>query len=190
MFCLGIKDAFVLTRLNYEDLSGFLRLSLSCSEVPYERARSTVLGAVEYAHQLGFEPPDDWLISRPIIESQRPFDRQFKFGKDGQPFYIQGPHDDAKKIMNVLAPLLRDGKADFLIRADKDIVVDDDGFDDPMSFEDRCDEISDLLEQRLLDDARDLLQDLLEEFPHSAEPLFLMGTYLTMDHRRKIYNPS
>ena len=92
--------------------------------------------------------------------------------------------------MNVLAPLLRDGKADFLIRADKDIVVDDDGFDDPMSFEDRCDEISDLLEQRLLDDARDLLQDLLEEFPHSAEPLFLMGTYLTMDHRRKIYNPS
>ena len=54
-----------------------------------------------------------------VLESGRPFDRKFKFGKDGKPFYVQGPNDDAKKIMNQLAPLVQEVKADFLTVIDE-----------------------------------------------------------------------
>ncbi len=119
VFCLGVKDTFVHSGVNYEELKAFLRRSpMPFHEIAYEDARSIVLGAVEYARQLGFEPPRDWASSKSILESERSFDNKFKFGKDGKPFYIQGPADNPKKIMAKLEPLVKQGKADFLTVVD------------------------------------------------------------------------
>src|SRR2546427_488901 len=81
----------------------------------YEDGRSIILGAIEYARQLGFEPHEDWKISGPIVEGEQPFKRTFTFGHEGKPFYIQGPKDDARKIMKRLGPLFERGEAHFLM---------------------------------------------------------------------------
>lgn len=185
VFCLGVKDTFVKTQFKYEGVRAFLsRLPHGLDEIPYEDARSIVLGAVEYARQLSFEPHEDWRTSSPVIEGARDFERKFTFGKDGKPFYIQGPYDDTMKVMLKLSPLLKEGKAHFISVADQGLLDND--FDDEedgedMLFEDRCGEISDYLEDELFDDARDEAEDLIEEFPGRFEPIFLMGTCLALE---------
>jgi len=62
------------------------------------------------------------------------------------------------------------------LAADQGIRVDDE-----MSFEDRCDEISDCLEEEDFEYARSEIRELIEGFPDRAEPLFLMGTCLAME---------
>ena len=125
VFCLGIKDTFVLTRFKYEDLRAFLkRFPLPFDEIAYEDARSVIMGAAEYARQLGFEPHHEWLTSGWIVESGRPFNNRFEFGDDGKPLYIQGPADDAKAIMKRIEPLVQEGKADYVIVDDPELFTD------------------------------------------------------------------
>jgi hypothetical protein len=71
----------------------------------YEDARSLILGAVGYAASLGFQPNEDWRDTRYIVEANRAHIRKFTFGKDGKPYYIQGPDDDARKITSKLASI-------------------------------------------------------------------------------------
>ena len=178
IYCLGVKDAFVKSRLKDEDLRALLsRVSNKLQEIPYEEARSVVLGAVEYAGKIGFEPQRDYEMASKIIESEREYQRKFTFGKNGKPFYIQGPHDDPLEIMSKLAPLLKDGQAHFISRAEQF------GFDDleELTFEERCEDIADLIEEGLFEEARGETQELIGEFPARSEPLFLMGTCLAVE---------
>jgi hypothetical protein len=128
VFCLGVKDTFVRARFYDEDLTALLRrFPQRFGEIAYENARSMVLGAVEYARQLGFAPHEDWAVSRSILESDRSFNRKYQFGREGKPFYIQGPNDNAKKIMTQLEHLIKEGKADYIILADSDMFADGTG---------------------------------------------------------------
>lgn len=60
-----------------------------------------MLGAVAYARELGFEPHRD---SRPAAghlgELAGP--SAIGFGRDGKPEYVQGPYDDADRILRTL----------------------------------------------------------------------------------------
>ena len=159
VFCLGVKDTFVRFGFGYKEFNAFIRRSpMQFHEVDYEHVRSIVLGAAEYARQLGFEPHEDWANSKSIIESERSFDRKFKFGKDGEPFYIQGPFDDAKTIMTRLAPLVKQGKAHYLTLVDGF----DDDFDDYASLYERYDEIRELILQKSFEKARHEIEDMFE----------------------------
>jgi len=185
VFCLGIKETFVQTRIKYEDLRDLLkRFPLQFDEIDYEDARSIIMGAAEYARQLGFEPHYEWSASGWIVESGRPFNNKFTFGKDGKPFCILGPEDDSKEIMKRLEPLIEKGNADYLIVEDpetfRELVNDD--FDE-VEFLAWCDEILDLLEDGCFDDARAEIKDIRDEFPERSEPFFLMGTCLTMEDK-------
>ena len=92
VFCLGIKETFVQTRIKYEDLRDLLkRFPLQFDEIDYEDARSIIMGAAEYARQLGFELHYEWAASGWVVESGWPFNNKFTFGKDGEPFCILGP---------------------------------------------------------------------------------------------------
>ena len=64
----------------------------------YEDARSVILGGIEYARNLDFEPNPDWKDSQYMIEPERPFNPKFKFGLHGKPMYISGPHDKPTKM--------------------------------------------------------------------------------------------
>jgi hypothetical protein len=60
-----------------------------------------VFGAIEYARGLGFEPHSDFkACAGHLGEWQRP--SMIGFGYQGKPLFIQGPNDDAARIMNTL----------------------------------------------------------------------------------------
>ncbi len=114
-FCLGLKNTFVRPQLKHDDLEDLLsRFPDELEDISYEDARSIVLGGIDYAKRLGFEPQRDWKHTGPIIEGDREFEHKFEFGKDGVPFYIQGPKDDRAKITEKLKPLILEGKAHFV----------------------------------------------------------------------------
>jgi hypothetical protein len=106
VYCLGVKD---VTGPQVTDSRGLLALSRRFFsayegqplEAPAELARHLVFGSVDYARSLGFEPAPDfekvadhlgtWSEVSPI-----------GFGRDGKPFFIQGPRDNAAAIMKTL----------------------------------------------------------------------------------------
>lgn len=181
VFCLGLKNTFVRTTYKYADVQAILGcLAQEIDVTSYEDARSIILGAVEYARQLGFEPHEEWNISGPIVEAERSFRRKFTFGYDGKPFYVEGPSDDPQTIMGKLGPLIKQGKAHFLTAAGEDILNDLDDGSETMSFDDRCDRIGQDLRDAAFDDAQNAIKDLMDEFPGRWQPHFLMGTCLAM----------
>jgi tetratricopeptide (TPR) repeat protein len=130
-----------------------------------------ILGAIDFARQFGFEPDESWSSSSAVVEPNRLFNRRFDFGKDGQPLYIQGPHDDAQQIMNKLAPFVKAGSAQYITAA----------YDGKQTeFDEWCDEVSCLIEDRCFADAMNEIEEMLELYPERWEPLYLKGTCLAM----------
>src|SRR6266704_4000337 len=64
-------------------------------------AANVVFGAIEYAHELGFEPHPDFAGCASLLG---PWEgsSDITFGREGKPMYIQGPHDDATSIIRTL----------------------------------------------------------------------------------------
>jgi hypothetical protein len=111
--CLGVKNAF-FTRVPSEQYQG--RLLTGVFPAPDDResispacGRKLVEDAIAYARGLGFEPHAD------CRHAQRVFggidgtecDRQFTFGDDGKPLYVQGPNDSEAFAARVVAQLER-----------------------------------------------------------------------------------
>jgi tetratricopeptide (TPR) repeat protein len=171
VFCLGVKNA-TSVRLEDSDVGSFLD---SCPGglrgTPYEDARSLILGAIEFARRFGFEPHESWASSSAIVEPDRPFNRVFEFGKDGQPFYTQGPDDDVQKIMNKLAPLIAEDRAQCMTA---DEVIEETDLDE------WCEEIACLLDDRYFRDAKKEIEAMMESYPERWEPFYLKGTCLSM----------
>jgi hypothetical protein len=108
-FCLGVKDCFIrmantdelhILIKNAEDACG----ELECVAPAY--AISLIHKAVEYASKIGFKPHSDFMKAKKLLTGI-PIDEtyEFVFGRDGEPIYIQGPHEtqaDARKIMEIL----------------------------------------------------------------------------------------
>jgi hypothetical protein len=70
-------------------------------EASIELAQHLVLGALDYARELGFEPhPDFDAAAGHLGASAGPSD--ITFGRDGQPFFVPGPYDDAAFIRKTL----------------------------------------------------------------------------------------
>lgn len=114
-YCLGVKDAFSQVNIRASRIAEFKsRSNLRFEPIPYEDARSLVLGAIEYARELGFEPHPDWAEARYLVEPERSFMRRFEFGHEGKPLYIQGPHDDGDSIMRRLGGAVETGAAHFI----------------------------------------------------------------------------
>jgi hypothetical protein len=105
-YCLGVKDALPPRRMRERKVSDFLDRFFDGFEAPpvpapIDLARQLVWGAVEYARGLGFEPHPDL---RPAAGHLGHLDEPcaIGFGQDGKPFYVQGPYDDADRILRTL----------------------------------------------------------------------------------------
>lgn len=109
VFCLGVKDCMYKKCSHSEYV--FLKENLSTASqlvtiVP-SYAKKLIEGAVTYAKELGFNPHPDFQY---YFESLKDIDSSecndtFSFGKDGKPFYIQGPNDSTNKVARILTKL-------------------------------------------------------------------------------------
>ncbi|MES2946554.1 MAG: hypothetical protein V4772_27110 [Pseudomonadota bacterium] len=103
LLCLGVKDTFCNANLSAQATQNmFAQVPMQMESIEYEDARSIILGGIEYARKLGFEPNPDWKDSQHIIEPERPFNPRFNFGMDGKPVYIRGPHDKPMEVLSKL----------------------------------------------------------------------------------------
>jgi hypothetical protein len=108
-FCLGVKDAFgeVLGRFSYDGKYRRRGADLSPRSVPPADARKLLEQAVAYAHGIGLAPHPDYARALALFGPVQAADSQaeFEFGKDGQPFFIAGPHDTPQFCRQILAIL-------------------------------------------------------------------------------------
>jgi len=131
LYCLGVKDVMAeesTPKGNYEQ---FIKSIMYFDNKPVtcdiNSGHTIIYGGVNYARGLGFEPHEDFKECRHILipESEIIIDPLVKFGKDGRPFYIQGPTDDADYILATLRRTVGEGNFDFLSQADMEINEDE-----------------------------------------------------------------
>ena len=122
--CLGLKNTFAnagFSRTRYENevRSRIFRETVPVS-CPIELAHQMIYASIEYAAQFGFEPNKDFALSQFLLaprgELEEPY--HLKFGKDGKPFYIAGPHDNAARILKQLDKTAGPGNYDYLVALD------------------------------------------------------------------------
>jgi hypothetical protein len=82
-------------------------------EAPIELARDLVLGSVQYARDLGFEPHPDFAATAAYLGSWTG-PSTITFGKDGKPLYIFGPYDDPRSVIRTLERTVGHGNFDVL----------------------------------------------------------------------------
>lgn len=110
-WCLGVKDAYfrVMPRTDYDIQRHQTNSRHPVREVAPEKARKYVECAVEYAQKLGFPPPPDYQIARVMfgdIDASK-CKETFEFGKDGKPFYANGPSESAARVAQIMDTLRR-----------------------------------------------------------------------------------
>jgi hypothetical protein len=103
-YCLGVKDVYVEANASSGAVENIKRrFPENMVPITYQEARSLILGAVEYAKGIGFEPHPDFEKAKYIIESEKSFIHLFDFGKDGKPLYMSGPNDNPQEILATLS---------------------------------------------------------------------------------------
>ena len=111
VLCLGVKDAgfydFPSIADYQEGLVDRLFPDGSSVRMTPEAARKLIEEAISYARGLGFSPGADFKkasrVFGGIISANGA--EQFVFGRDGKPFYVQGPSDSPARVERILRAL-------------------------------------------------------------------------------------
>jgi hypothetical protein len=104
IFCLGLKDAMCnagIPRSEFRQMLGQLFIGTEVEACSPELAHQMVYESIAYAAQFGFKPHSDFKLAKNLLEPQGSLDTPYKltFGKDGKPFFINGPYDDVDAIL-------------------------------------------------------------------------------------------
>jgi hypothetical protein len=122
VFCLGVKDTNGPKTMNRRKLPDFTRTFFSAwagqrpVAAPLDLARHVVFGAVDYARSLGFEPHPDFAKGAALLGDWEADTSDVTFGRDGEPFYINGPRDDTYGNMAKLRRTVGDGNFGYLVQ--------------------------------------------------------------------------
>lgn len=107
-YCLGLKNTFARTgysQIRYEnEMSEGIFQHDTPEKCSPELAHQMIYESIDYAAQFGFEPEKDFASSQYLLAPRGELEEPYKltFGKDGKPFYIAGPRDNATRIMRQL----------------------------------------------------------------------------------------
>ena len=106
VFCLGVKDTFGPKTMADDEWRAFVPHYFRSFDdpplpSPLELGQSLVLGAVDYARSLGFEPAPDFSKVRPHL-GEPAGKVPITFGDRGRPTYLNGPRDDVDHIVATL----------------------------------------------------------------------------------------
>lgn len=99
-------------------------------EVSPALAHEIIYGAIAYADRYGFKPQRDYRDSQHILDlpGEHPRSGRVEFGKDGKPFYVSGPYDNADRIIQQLTRTAGEGNFDYLMQigGDEEVFLDED----------------------------------------------------------------
>lgn len=118
VWCLGVKNSLPPKAMSRRQLAEHRQAYFSSHgshhQIPAELARELVFGAAAYARSLGFEPDADFdaaasVLGEPIEPSQ------IRFGRDGSPFYVSGPYDEPRDVLEILTHSAGEGNFDYSV---------------------------------------------------------------------------
>jgi len=121
VWCLGVKDVVGPRVTDERRGAEFTRSYFSAYQAqplaaPVELARHLVFGAVAYARSLGFEPtPGFEATAGQLGPWTGP--SAIGFGRDGKPFFVQGPRDNAAAVLETLERSVGRDNFHFVARA-------------------------------------------------------------------------
>ncbi|TMD59991.1 MAG: hypothetical protein E6I91_19255 [Chloroflexi bacterium] len=123
-YCLGLKNTFgnaglSLTRYQSEIRNRIFR-ETKPEECPIELAHQMIYASIDYAAQFGFQPEKDFAYTQYMLAPRGELEESYQltFGKDGKPFFIAGPHDNATRIMRQLEKTAGPGNYHYLAPLD------------------------------------------------------------------------
>ena len=97
VYCLGVKNAFwrAGTREEFHDMVRDMEERQEMRAINPACLAKIVKGAAEYARSFGFPPHPDYRHASTLLDGIDPSTcpDQFTFGRDGKPFYMQGPNE-------------------------------------------------------------------------------------------------
>jgi hypothetical protein len=105
-YCQGVKNAVPPSIVDRRDLPAFVTDFFAAYDTgplaaPISLAQDLVLGAVDYAAALGFDPHRDFYLAKPHLGTWQPPGR-IQFGLHGRPYFQQGPYDNPSRIIRTL----------------------------------------------------------------------------------------
>jgi hypothetical protein len=118
VWCLGVKNELPPEPMSPSRLNAYRQAYFSAYEkhvqVPAELVRALVFGAAAYAHELGFDPEADFEAAATVLgEPTGPC--PIRFGRNGKPFYINGPYDDPDAIVRTLRRTISDDRFHYAV---------------------------------------------------------------------------
>lgn len=129
-YCLGLKSTYCNfdippERFYRELLPQMISFAGRPQSISAGLAHELIYGAIEYAAQFGFRPDRDYRLSQYVLDppEMHPRTGKVEFGKEGKPFFISGPHDDAKAVVSQLLRTAGEGNFDYLVVIDPDELV-------------------------------------------------------------------
>jgi len=119
VYCLGVKNTLGPLTVSSSAVhdrsrrffSGFPDLPQSA---PLELVQHLVHGAVAYAASLGFDPHEEFPDVQPFL-GPAPGSCPIRFGRDGTPWYIAGPHDNVRQVIATLDRTVGAGNYQYII---------------------------------------------------------------------------
>ncbi len=107
-YCLGVKDCFAFLEPEgyYRSLLERIRENEELRPVDGGTLRQYIAGLVRWAREVGFEPHHDFrFCSQILLNFPANTAVEFTYGKDGVPFYINGPYDTPARIEEIAQKL-------------------------------------------------------------------------------------
>jgi hypothetical protein len=124
VFCLGVKNAYwnIISEWEFDKLKRKLEGMGPLHTVTPEQFAKLVYGAVDFAQAVGIVPHPEYRHAKLLltgIDPSRCTD-VFTYGRDGKPFFVNGPHDTPEKIKIIMHKIKLAGGESVLLEADAD----------------------------------------------------------------------
>jgi hypothetical protein len=120
VYCLGVKNAFWRAGTNgdFKDLIRKMETTQTMSPISPACLVKIVKGSVDYAQSFGFRPHPDYRHVAMLLEGIEPATcpQEFTFGRDGKPFYIQGPNE-SPEVARAIAERILAADGHYLVQA-------------------------------------------------------------------------
>lgn len=118
--CLGVKNSMVNCNFTEDEIDNVITKMESQApavEVTTTYFHNLIFGAIDYASELGLEPPKDFYLAEYVLDPDLVDDGidKIEMGCDGKPFYIQGPYDNSRKILSALNSSVGIGGYEFIM---------------------------------------------------------------------------
>lgn len=172
LYCLGVKDTlyqFNVSMTQYRDILEKISTEMEMINIDYALAHNIVLASVEFAEEFGFKPCKEYeSITKFMLEEDTDDIEliEIECGKDGKPFYVQGPFEDDAKAHRIIAQLEKTagrGNYNFILNTGDEFTDDDE--DDELDDEDE-------FEDWIIEEKRELFHTLSENIDDLEEEEF------------------